>query len=111
MLGRRLIKCAVLWEHREPAEGLANPAEDRGRAEKPGRSTLRPVTLERQHLCLTRPRPGALETDDTGIKRGEVSESSWPYMKTPSKVEACSGVERSVLACTEAIGERPMEVA
>lgn len=28
------------------------------------------------------------------------------YIKTPSKVEACSGVERSVLARTEAIGER-----
>lgn len=96
----------MLWEHREPAEGLANPDEDRGRAEKRGRDTLRPVSWERQHPCLTKPGPGDMEMDDTGIKRGEILESSLPYIKTPSKVEARHGVERSVLARTEAIGER-----
>lgn len=94
------------WEHREPPEGLANPDEDGEIAGKRGRDPLRPVFLEKQHLCLTKPRRGEVETEDTRIRRGETVGSSLSYIKTPSKAEARGGVERSLLARTEAIGER-----
>lgn len=71
-----------------------------------GRSILRSVILEMQYLCLTKSRADRVETDDTGIMRSKMCERSLSYISKSSKVEASNGVERNLLACTEATGER-----
>lgn len=59
-----------------------------------------------QYLCVTKSRADGVKTDDIGIMRGKMFERSSSYTLKSSKAEASNGVERNLLACAEAIGEK-----